>query len=294
MAKKYYPVIRRWDVSGGAFQQTMVDVGQCLSRLNHRLYRQSRVYPCNVRLRNDSDLTSVEVYALRSDWMMVKSIQMAYKMYRKATEETRNVMSSKQIARWEDFRINHGIVGANNGAPVIYGWPAGGPPSVPALNILTTGEFELSVVRDQNDVDKTFTLGNANPANEFNILEEYNKAADVDSSPSNLVGPTGTQLPYDELTDAQESDIAADLSGRGNEPPYDADDIAEDYAWVHVGTLGIGANGQQVLSTGFFDAPLGLIMIDGYVYQGSPTDLDISVEVKSGDYKGVMGPSLLE
>jgi len=83
---------------------------------------------------------------------------------------------------------------------------------------------------------------------------------------------------------------AAAISDDGNEPPYKADGYGN-AVWVKVGTLHLAA-GRQRLSTGFFPAPMGMIVLEGIGALGD--NADINVEVKGGDYKGVMSHSMLE
>ena len=293
MAKKYYPVIRSFDVTGGSQQNTIVDIGQTASRLNHRLMRQTRIYTANVKLRSDSALNGVDVYALRNDWMLCNSVKMAYKAYQQATSATRAMMSEKQLARWEDFRIDHGISPVNISAPILYGPPTGGPPPRVARAAMFTGEFVLSTVDDASGTTHTFTLGTA-ASNQYQILNEYDNSADTDSDPGNLL--SAGVVPYGGLEDDVTGTIVRDLEDNGNNPPYDSDSIQGSHPWVRVGTLGVGA-AHSTLSTGQFEAPLGLILIDGYVYGGAGEGTEegsISVHLKAGDYKGVHAPSMLE
>ena len=45
-------------------QNGIIDTAQLLSQVNHRLYRQSRVYECSISIDADlADATTIEVYA---------------------------------------------------------------------------------------------------------------------------------------------------------------------------------------------------------------------------------------
>jgi hypothetical protein len=79
------------------------------------------------------------------------------------------------------------------------------------------------------------------------------------------------------------------ISELGNNPPYNANGYGSS-VWVKVGTLHLAA-GRQRLSTGYFRAPMGMIVLSGV---GTIPSADIQVEVKGGDYKGVMSHSMLE
>ena len=82
-----------------------------------------------------------------------------------------------------------------------------------------------------------------------------------------------------------------DLQNDGNNPPYDAASNASD-PFVYVGTIGAVASGQQRHSTGFFDAPCGIVVIT--TSAPSAINSTLSFEVQAGDYKGVNAPSMLE
>ena len=82
---------------------------------------------------------------------------------------------------------------------------------------------------------------------------------------------------------------ASAIQDDGNNPPYKSDGYT-DGIWVKVGTLHLAA-GRQRLSTGFFMAPMGKVVLSGVGFLSAP---DITVTVKGGDYKGVMSHSMLE
>lgn len=247
----------------------------------------------NVRLRQTSALTKVDVFALRNDWMLQNAVKLAFEQYQAATAETRAMMSKSQIARWEDFRIDHGLSPVNLAAPLLYTHTFSGTPSYLGQTPMNTGEFVLTTVEDDSGVTHTFTLGNA-ASNEYNILEEYDLAANTSTSPSSTVLSSG--VPYAGLDDDIDGTTMTDLEDNGNNPPYDADSVQGDSPWVRVGTLGVGV-GHSTLSTGQFEAPLGLVLIRGYTYAGSGGESEegsISIELKAGDYKGIHAPSMVE
>ena len=121
------------------------------------------------------------------------------------------------------------------------------------------------------------------------MLEEYDKAGNAQASPSTSTG----DMPYDDLMADDNATIAAALQVRGNAPPYDATGVSQDRQWVRIGTLSAGT--AQRLSTGFFKAPCGIVLITA---GGAGTEIvdsaPLSWTVKAGDYKGVHAPSLLE
>ena len=285
-AKRHYPVVRSAELGSTVENQAarFLDTAAELSKLNRRLYRFARVYPVSISM-DPANVGSYEVYALRDDWAIHQGLQHAYKAYLAATEDERKNMSKSQIARWEDFRVSHGIAGASNQLVAKLQDPtfAGGG------SRLTSGEFTNTIVVDAAGVSRTFTFGT--PAGtEYGILQEYDKAGNAQPTPSSFV--SGAAGPYAGLEDGNDPDVYTALEAVGNEPPYDATGVNAGTPWVKVATIGTGAAGDQKLSTGFFNAPCGLVVIVG---PSNDWNSDIMrFEVKAGQYKGVGGLSLLE
>ena len=282
MKPKHYPTVMGYPISSGAAANTMVDHARNMSVINRRLYRFGRYHEVKVDLRPDY-VGLVEVFALRDDWATHKSFQMAYENYLKATADERELMAGKQVARWEDFRVEDGVSAAINSARPVLHTPGG------AATVLNAGEFALSTVTDSAGTNRTFTWGSPG-ATQYGILQEYDKYADTDLSPGNLT--TGVVLPYSDLEDDIDASQAERLERDGDAPPYDQDGVNATSPWVRIGVLGAGAAGQQRLSTGFFTAPCGLIFLKGF--SETSEAYSVSIEAKSGDYKGVHAPSMLE
>jgi len=281
MARKTrYPCQKEISVAqpaGPAASNVTIDVPAVLSRVNHRLYRQSRYYECSVTIdSNVDDGTTVDVYALMDTWWTQKALQLAKKAWDESNAEEKAMLNGK-VARWNDFRVSAGLSGfggvqANqfsrfNLSPAPF----------------TAGEFDDSLVVDQDGLPRTFTWGPPTPT-QYNILDEYNVSGNTSSDPE--VPATG---PYSGLLPNLEAGAADALQDRGNQPPYDPTNYGGG-TWVKVGTLHLSA-GRQRLSTGFFTAPCGMIAMTNV---GFLTDPDIQVTVKKGDYKGVHAPSMLE
>jgi hypothetical protein len=279
----YYPVVRSYPVTSGPVANTLVDHAQIMSQINRRLVRFGRYHEVKVDLRPDY-VGTVEVFALRNDWAVQKAYQMAYQSYLKATADERAAMSDKQVARWEDFRVEHGLTLPINSTPTAVFHQISG-----AAVTVGGGEHAYSTVTDSANVNRTFTWGTPS-ATQYGILQEYDKYADTDSSPSNLT--VGTVVPYSDLEDDIDGAQAERLERDGDAPPYEPNGVNASGPWVRIGVLGAGAAGQQRLSTGYFTAPCGLILLKGY--SETSEAYSISIEAKAGDYKGVHAPSMLE
>ena len=283
---KHYPVVRQFALSDGSPLQPSltyrIDTGRCLSQANRRLYRYGRYY--NVKVDIDPDLNDkIEVYALRDDWAVQKAFQMAYAAFEKNASEERAMMSENQIARWSDFRINPDPP-ANEMGPVLH---QGGT----ARELVNQGEFVNTQVIDDTGVARVFTWNHTTTASAFSVLAEYDKAGNAQTSPSSLVA--GNVVPYEGLTSEVDGLMMNNLEAYGDNPPYIRDTVNANGPFVKIAVLDASNSNAQKLSTGFFTAPCGLIVI-----RKTPADLDlrekVMLTVKSGDYKGVHAPSMLE
>jgi hypothetical protein len=277
----YYPVVRSFPISGGAAAtNTLVDAGRVLSVANRRLMRYGRFYECKLDLRPDWAGANVEVYVLRNDWAVHKAFQLAYKMYQENTADERKVT---QVARWEDFRVNHGLVltgGLEEAVPAFHALTG-------AAYLLNAGEFAESEVVATDQTIKEFTWGTGSTTL-YSMLLEYDLTGNAQASPSSGTG----DLAYANLSNVRDESVAEALQENGDLPPYSQNGVNAPGPWVRVGVLGSGSGGVQRLSTGFFTAPCGLILIKGFT--GAGETYPITFEAKAGDYKGVHAPSMLE
>ena len=283
MAKKnsrHYPVVRKFSLSNGAAANTVVDTARNLSVANRRLMRFGRYYEGKIDLRHDYAGPAIEVYVLRDDWAVQKAFQLAYQQYLDNTMDEREDMASNQVARWEDFRVRHGLSLATQEAQPVLHNAAG------TAVVLSAGEFALSNVTDAAGTERTFTWGAA-AADRYSILVEYDKTDNTQNSSSSITADGA----YSGIDADNQENTADNLKTDGNAPPYDAGGVNASSPWVRVAVLG-GTAGTQKLSSGFFTAPCGLILLKGY--GGDDTNYSASLEVKAGDYKGVHAPSMVE
>jgi len=280
MANKHYPVQKLLSVSqptGPSANLLRIDTPKFLSQVNHRLYRQSRTYDCSVKIdANVADGATVDVYALADTWYLEGALKLAKEAW-DASNAEEIMMNAGKVARWSDFRINPKITGSSSVVVSQFG------KSTLASVGFTDGEFDLSLVVDQAGANRTFVIGTPG-VSEYDIFSEYDEQSGTNTDPT--VPSTG---PYTGLLPGLETAAAAAISDSGNNPPYSVTGYG-DGVWVKVGTLHL-APGRQRLSTGFFRAPIGAIVLTGVAAIASG---DIQVEVKGGDYKGVMSHSMLE
>jgi hypothetical protein len=278
--KKHYPIQRKLNVEqlAPATADAYMSVSKLLSQVNHRLYRQSRVYECSVSIdANVADATTVDVYALADTWYLKGALKLAKAAW-DASNSEEIAMNGGRVARWNDFRVTPGLTGFQELRAVQF------RQATLAQVAFIAGQFNDSQVVDQVGVTRTFSMGDTNPATQFGIIDEYDAQSGTDSDPENP-----STSPYNGLLPNQDAAAAQAISEFGSEPPYNANGYQRG-VWVKVGTIHLAA-GRQRLSTGFFKAPLGLIALRGVGFLSAP---DITVEVKGGDYKGVMSHSMLE
>lgn len=275
------------DVAGNS----LVDVGACLSKINHRLYRQGRCYEAKVTAGNSPTLNLqpsqvLTVYALAPTWWVYGMWRQAKRAYDKALALEKAQLSKPMLARWRDFRVESGMtngltgtVGVAGENPILYNGVLAGAG-------FTSGEFNLSKVENlDNGNDMTFTFSpSTSSAYKFSMPYEYGLTRNLTDTPETPI----TTMPYNELNANAESADYEELQTNGNAPPYNGDSFPQ-HIWVRVGTLQTQPSGTSTTtSTGYFPAPCGLICIKNN--QG--TEVRCEVEVRKGLYHGVHAPSM--
>jgi len=286
MKAEYFPVQRQVNLAtSSAATKYLLDVGMTLSRVNHRLYRQGKTYQVKVDIDNRANAATgpaqYDVYALADTWYVQKAWQLARATYLRATADERGMMSKQKIARWEDFRVNHGV-GGTEVRPFQYSNALTGV-------VNNEGEFQASqIVLADGTTSRSFTWAppTSVSASEFGILGEYDKAGSTDDSPDNI-DAANAYSGMDNLVGEVQMDHLAD---KGNSPPYDKDNLSGN-VWVKIATLdnsgaaNPASSTSSRMSTGFFNAPCGLVVIAPSISHTLAGD--VSMTVKAGKYKGV-------
>lgn len=288
--KKEYPIQRKFPlvIDGSPDLNAMIRVDRALSAINHRLYRQSRMYTVKVDLNPSvPEGTFVNIWALVDTWWLHKAYRLAYDTFMENSKEEREQMGTMG-ARWNDFRVNSGL-GTTFQKDLL---PSGNTDPTGTPSIYGTGgnqEYLFSEAHTPAGTRTEFHFSGA-IAGAWNIIDQYDVTGNTDDDPST---PT-TAVAYDGLTDEIDGDQMEHLSADGNLPPYNTDTL-ENYVWVKVGTLTKAHSGgaTQKFSTGFFKAPYGMIACSGNANFTGTNNL-IDLEVKAGDYKGVHATNCLE
>ena len=259
--------------SGVPGPHSVIQVDRVMSELNHRLYRQHMTYTARVDLNTDANFGLVEVYALAPTWYVMNSLREAKRVHDHAMKEERAATGQ---ARWYDFRINPGLGGTVEQLTP-YGLARGAGLPISAQIATTGSEYNYSNIEDEVGNARDFLIQGPTSGSSFNVFDEYDAMGNVSDSPE-TPAPGG----YDGVDALMESENQANLLLRGNSPPYATD--TWNVVWVKVGELYQTSGGNSSKSTGFFEAPLGLILLPNYSAAGST---NISLKVKAGKYKGV-------
>ena len=272
-------------LDGSDDTNAVIRTDRVLSQMNHQLYRQSRNYCVKLDLDPSENLT-VDVYALVDTWWLRKAYAFAKSVSDKnLMEELEQAGATK--ARWHDFRVDHGL-----GFDFQKDMVAGGS-TTPGTWVAYTGnqEYIMSQVHDAGSTQRTFAFLGAGSATEYNIIDEYDLTANTDRTPAVSL----SNVAYDGLDDAIDDGAFDHVKADGNDPPYNKDNL-ENGVLVRIATLTAAPTGPQgytKLSTGYFNAPAGLIVLQSSTNMTNQYP-QLTLSVKEGNYKGVHAPNMLE
>ncbi len=291
--------------------RSLLSVASGLSKVNHRLYRQGRQYRLKIDM-NPMDMPKsgadtfpqvagqgIAVWALMPTWFVHGMWRQAKRAYDMALDAEKKALAGQNLARWRDFRVESGLDALSLQSPEGEGLDPVGYSSALNQTTFAAGEFGLSTVDNVETAgvqDMTFTFGDPT-STKFSLWTEFSRSRNESSSPENII----TDMPYHELqSDANSADYE-ELQDNGNEPPYNADSFPG-ALWVKVGELGATAivNSGPTVSTsvfrgttGYFDAPCGLVAIENNMTDGDDAvDVLLTCEVQTGTYLGVHAPAM--
>ena len=279
----------------------LVEIAPNLSRVNNRLYRQSRLYSVRFETSDVHQQQSVgyEFYTLPDTWFVRGAIKYAHSIYMQNHKD--ELEAGIKFSQWHDFDINpqnpdgtYEFTGARM-------WDGDGFASISADEPSGIGGTYSTTKAADGTSFGFHVMGNI--ANSYNILREYaeflnNRKPDNESS-------TAIQ-PYGDLLDLKD---AEQMVESGDRAPYDRDfsgwipddETVDDSTGQHCLTLKAmvtaDRDGTGVQRTSFFTAPLGLVYVRRFL-NGTLTDLstdsqELRMEVQAGHYKGVKAPSLV-
>lgn len=282
----------------------LIEVSDCLTRMNSRLYRQCRTYKVRFHLKPglafDSGATAnMEFYTLPNTYFVHGAIKYAYDRYMQGLQDEKE--AGIKPARWHDFKINE----QNPDGVWEYLRPTlwdGNGDSSTGWDLISADEAisDASLVNNAGTSFGFHCFGNL--ANSWNIFREYAKKLNYRPQP----GTTSSDQPYEGLLDLEDADTLAE---RGDAAPYDrdwsgwipddttVDDDQGHSILTHQGSLSYdGQSGAPNTSTPYFHAPLGLVFVRAYSsgseWAIATTNPHIILEAAPGNYNGVESHSL--
>lgn len=283
--KQHYPVQRKFDLKFDNTNTNLVQVDRILSMDNHRLYRQGRVYSCKIDLQTlaDASESDLRVYALADTWYVRKAWQEAKMQFDLATEDEISKIGKKNLARWRDFRTYIEDITSYSPTTQIYDNDEGATTQLDG-----DGSYLYpSLEGNDGDAERVFSWGGATDTTQFGILKEYSDTSNTSKTPENPAGGG-----YTLLGDKVEEVDMNSLTIRGAQPPYDPDQFDHGSPFRLVArlnnTTGAPDTAAVRTSTGFFNAPCGIVLIKGHIQ-----NQNVFLTVQSGDYKGVKAPTMM-
>jgi hypothetical protein len=233
-----------------------IDLAYEMSRLNHRLYRQGRVYHADIVMTNTMAAgVPITVETIAPTWMNTKAWQLAFESWRKSTAAERE--AGVKSGRWNDFRIYYEA--AHTGTPAI-----------------VNGEYQYTTVHDTGAASgsRSFQMFGASSVSRWGVLSEYDslRDTDTDTPPSG-----GSSIAYNTILAELDNQQADQLQEEGDEPPYNSVNLN-----ATVQTFNLRSPTESnYYRTGLIQVPCGLIKLD------STGTGAIQVRIKPGKYKGV-------
>lgn len=224
----------------------------------------------------------VDVYVLRDNWDLHGAYKLAMKMFYNAHKEELQAPGAQ--TRWMDFNVQSGVASDLLVASVA----REDMDTAGSFSTIPSGGVSYATVVDAAGVNHGFTLEASGATNEYAIMEEWRDHGRVSDDPASQ----STTLAYAGIAEDVDEANYDIVRAIGKDAPYT--EQAETDLWHKVCTLKAGSDGNQKLSSGFFDAPLGVVILrspTGFIPGAAVVDLDMTVTFQKGDYKGVKAPA---
>ena len=283
--KRHYPVqrvIRLGDVTNAVSGAKMLQAASVASRANRRLYRQSNVYSLKIDVDVGSALATagIDVYTLRDTWDLHGAYKQAMEHYYNAMKEEIGNSGAAEN-RWHDFRILPSPLAIDELCGTIH---ALGTPPAMAPDRLLDGDVAASQIVDAGGTSRYFSLGLTTTATHYSIMKEWQNRDRTQEQHSNQP----TDMPYAGLVEDLDEANYDIIKEKGNDPPYN--DQTELGPFRYAGRLEqVTPDGVMKLSTGFIDAPLGIVLLvsSGFTAGAEVLEHPLTLTFQAGDYKGV-------
>lgn len=290
-----------------------IDLAQCLSMVNRKLYRQGKCYFIQkiqwlsaTNLQSSKTASKVTLATLPYNWVTrnawVKSQALWKKMNMKVLKDNPSVQG-----KWADYKVYF------DGAHFTGGTAASGPtlnlkPRDADFAVAKDGEWYMSTfVLPQHDVDPTSgevlaadefqchmlgdNLGSAGAWTSVGAIQGYaDTRAQVQAEP--LVPGDMSESWMTQLTDdgSQEPELADNIEDANDLPPYDLDDYPGSSANMDGGiiqTQMICTVNNQIEKDIGFAVPLGLLKVNRALVDDDSGGV-LFITLAPGKYHGVM------
>lgn len=280
------PVARRFSVQLPPNTTSYVDTAAILSRINQRLLRQGMGYHIgSVELAvTGTGYRYAKIETLPHNWFVANAHKLAFNAWMQSHEHERK--NGVKTPQWSDFKVffdDAMVTGTVLTSPL-------------GLSNMTQGEWRYTTAATEpsGNARAFWMLGAASGATGFNMVAEYDGARNTrieDDQPAMVY-----DAPYDDLLAELVQEQADYLRQQGDQPPYESVSEVNNLitpTWeVFNGNVSGGANQLDDKSKEYgIYAPCGLLRITTIQAPtaGDPMDVVLTIEVKSGDYKGVAG-----
>ena len=281
--KAKYPVVRKFTIDTDGTSDVYVDIGRCLSAMNHRLYRQGRLYRVRVSVTSPTNPGVTAITTLPDTWYARTAYNKVRDIWMTRIEGMKKEHGKLAVGRWNDFHVGYDATHRTNFTSSKLPEEVTDATGTQAAISLGNADWNLSPLLDNDGNEVTFRfLSKTSTSNVFNILDTFENAHNIFAP-----DPSGTGASAYADFNLGEGGDQSGLQDEGDYPPYHETDFPQ--LEVLQNTLVVlgdssGAARAGRMSTGYFDAPLGLLRI-------TPTaNEEITIEVQAGDYKGVEAP----
>ncbi len=284
-----------------------IDIFQCLSLINRRMYEQGKILPVQISLDHGVDplatyappgeITSLnpgtvmswQVEFLPNSWPLRQSYALGRKKYFEATSEAR---SELKVAKWQDFKVhfdrNHlSAGGAANLLPTVV--------RADGTTILQTTGWEYTEVPEIEGPDHYhFGFFGNSDTQMFGMLDEYRLSMMASQAYPDPPG-IATDTPYQEALAQVDEDSATFLQGLNETPPYDGDVSQYHKQRYTIGFQNLNATSGAAFymkgQTPIVLSPCGLVRLTNT--SGQSHSASIRIDVLAGTDRGVEAESML-
>lgn len=288
---KIVPAQNRFVVSVPHGTAVNVDIAQCLSTINRRMYRQGMNYYVESISVHSGAACVMGVASVPDTWVTHNAWKKGYETWRTMQNEYGDGMGATLKGKWADFKVLLDDGGESFVTPVDGNSDA-----------YLLGEWIYSnFVYDDAGTARSpaiALIGSSTDDTHIGLIEAYGDARNfVSSNSGEPIGPseltTGFYAQFHGVGDIDD-ELGTDLISDNDLPPYDLDDYpggdANGDHPILQATLATTAE-YPISSVGGFTAPCGLLQLQQAQASGTDAVL-VFITIGVGPYKGVMASKM--